>query len=377
MELLLAIVCGGLAAFLCLLWYLDVAPKAGLYKILRRFTTPPESLLPKQTDAPYRRLTHPRKSLHKPILLNLETSEGSGQAVHPDVLYIEEGFGPHRWPYWMVCTPYPYGDDHWENPEIFVSRDGMAWSIPEGLNNPLVTPPAIAGDHYSDPDIVHYADELWLFYRETTRSTQPTCNILYLKKSKDGVSWSEPVEILRENEGRELLSPAVIHDGKRFVLWTIERAAEEFRILRRCSENGVQWSSPETGTVTGMGAGRHLWHIDVIRDAGRLSAALVSCVAMNGGGSRLHYAYSLDEGLHWRMSDFILEQAYEFESQLQYRGSLRKLEGPGDRYQLWYSAASRSNMFSIAYLPMVRVGETLVAEQAPEFKNPLAATAGR
>ncbi|MGA2812612.1 MAG: hypothetical protein ABSG16_14505 [Candidatus Acidiferrum sp.] len=306
--------------------------------------------------------------MHQAILLNLETSDGSGQAVHPDVLHIPGGFGPERWPYWMVCTPYPYGNDYFENPEIFVSTNGIAWSIPDGLHNPIVAPLSVSGDHYSDPDMVYHANELWLFYRETIRSKSPTQNILYLKKSPDGVAWTNPTEILRESEGRELLSPAVIHDGTRFVMWTIEIEDKEFKILRRFSENGIEWGSPDTGTVSGMGTGRHIWHIDVIKEEGRLSAALVSCVAMNGGGSRIHYAYSLNEGLDWHMSDFLLEQAYEFESQLQYRGSLRKFAEPGDRYGLWYSAASSANVFSIAYLQLCRRGETLIGDETLEAK---------
>ena len=39
--------------------------------------------------------------------------------------------------------------------------------------------------------MVHYEGELWLFYRETIRSQTPRQNVLYLKKSKDGVTWSK------------------------------------------------------------------------------------------------------------------------------------------------------------------------------------------
>lgn len=148
-------------------------------------------------DAPYRRVGKVLGELHRPILLNLETSDGSGQACHPDVLYIRGGFGSKKWPYWMVCTPYPYKDNRVENPEIFVSYDGIIWAGPDGGQNPIVATPKVAGDHNSDPDMVFYENQMWLFYRETQKSRAPgktpDRNIIYLLKSKDGVQWTPPV----------------------------------------------------------------------------------------------------------------------------------------------------------------------------------------
>jgi hypothetical protein len=354
MQFLLLTVCAALAGFICFLSYYDLSPKSALYKIMCRFFSLPKCFQPTRTDAPYRRLGTASNTLHKPVLLNLETSDGSGQACHPDVVYIPGGFGGGRWPYWMACTPYPYGQDHFENPEIFASYDGLTWSIPERARNPVVPPPKMVGDHNSDPDILYFEDTLWLFYRETLRSKAPKQNSIYLIKSHDGIAWSKPVEVLSESEGSELLSPAVIHDGSRFVMWTIEIHSGVFEIMRRFSLDGSQWSTPEAGSVRGIASDRHLWHIDVVKETDRLSAALVSCIAMNGGGSRIHYAYSLDGGLSWQASEFLFEQAYEFESQLQYRASLRKIPGSTGNYELWYSAASSTNMWSIAHLQFSR-----------------------
>jgi hypothetical protein len=361
MNSCLAIFCAALVGFMGVLSYFDVSPKAFLYKSLRRFLKPPERLRPVTRDAPYRRIRNITTELHKPVLLNLETSDGSGQACHPDVVHVPGGFGSGRWPYWMVCTPHPYENEYVENPEIFASHDGITWSIPAGLKNPVVAPPEIKGDHHSDPDMIHREGELWLFYRKTLRSQTPKQNILYLTKSKDGVSWSESLEILRDDTGREFLSPAVVYDGRRFVMWTIEIETDGFKLMRRTSGHGVQWSDPERGTVLGLDASRHLWHIDVVIESDRLSAILISSTGEGGGGSRMHYAYSQDGGLNWRMSDFLFEQVYEFEAQRQYRGSLRRLEESDLNYELWYSASNRTNMFSIAYLCFCRPDDTAIA----------------
>jgi hypothetical protein len=351
-------------SFLALLLLLDLTPKAAAYKLLSRIGNPPERFRPLRTDASYRRLLHSNQSLHRPVLLNLETSDGSGQASHPDVLRIPEGFGAGRWPYWMACTPYPYWDSFFENPEIFVSRDGICWLIPPGLRNPLVPSPETRGDHHSDPDLLFYDRQLWLFYRSTFRSKRPAHipdqNTLYLLRSTDGIHWSAPHEILQGSAGAQLLSPAVLHDGRQFLMWTVELADNQLTIARRTSPDGFAWSLPVFAIVAGLPPGRSPWHIDVIQEEDKLSAILVSCTGLGGAGARIHYASSHDHGVTWLAAGFLLDLVYEFEAKLQYRASLLKVGSNADEYQLWYSASSRTNMFSIAYLPLARAQGRLV-----------------
>lgn len=319
-------------------------------------------------DAPYRRVGEAPGEVHRPVLLNLETSDGSGQACHPDVVYIRGGFGSKSWPYWMACTPYPYKDNRVENPEIFASYDGIFWTVPDGSRNPLVPPPKAAGDHNSDPDMVFHENQLWLFYRETRRSKEPKktldTNIIYLMKSRDGVQWSRPLEILRDSTGRGLLSPAVIHDGNSFQMWTVDLGGGELKLVRRSSLDGANWNPPQTGKLIGLDPARQPWHIDVIRDRGGLSAVLVSCTGLGGSGTRIHYAYNEDAGLSWFAEGYLLEQVYEFEANLQYRASLLKADQGASEYELWYSASSHSDVFSIAYVRLVRVGDKLIPQEA-------------
>lgn len=326
-------------------------------------------------DAPYRRVASGSGALHRPVLLNLETSDGSGQACHPDVVFIPQGFGAKKWPYWMVCTPYPYKDNRVENPEIFVSHDGVFWSVPDGTRNSLVPSPKNAGDHNSDPDMIFHQDQLWLFYRETQKSRQPTVlpdtNILYLITSSNGIDWSPPVEVQRENAGRQLLSPAVLHNGRHFLMWTVDLDGGELKLARRTSSDGISWSAPETGNVMGLDAARQPWHIDVIGETDGFSAVLVSCTGLGGAGTRIHYARSND-GLNWSTSGFLLEQIYEFEANLQYRASLCKVPGKSSEYEMWYSASSLTNVFSIAYLRLFRDRDRLIPllpERSSQFES--------
>src|SRR5215467_11448586 len=241
-----------MSSFILLLAYFDLSPKAFIYKATKRFFEPIDSLQPIPRDAPYYRRGCGKK-LHKPVLLNLETSEGSGQACHPDIAYIPEGFGSQKWRYWMVCTPYPYGNDYFENPEIFASSDGLTWFVPKGLQNPVVPSPTNSGDHNSDPELVFRENELWLFYRLTLRSKVPRKvadeHKIYLMKSLDGVRWSAAIEVLTENSGTQLLSPAVVHDGTQFLMWTIECLAGDLKLMRRSSPCGLTWTPPQVAHI--------------------------------------------------------------------------------------------------------------------------------
>jgi hypothetical protein len=73
----------------------------------------------------------------------------------------------------------------------------------------------------------------------------------------------------------------------------------------------------------------------------------------------LHYAHSVDEGNTWNVERFLLEPAYEFEEAFQYRATLVKTGSGPHKYRIWYSAANRRQMFSIAHQAMMRENSTL------------------
>lgn len=351
-----------LASFLLLLIRDDLSPRIAVEKIKNRFSRKPPALLPSFRDAPYRRLTD-QPTRHHPILVNLQTSEGTGQACHPDITYIPEGFGTRGWRYWMVCTPYPYANFVHENPEIFASHDGIHWTIPDGVRNPLVFKPEGAWDYNSDPDMFYLNGQLWLYYRETRHTAHEVETRIYLSTSRDGVDWSSPVEVLcARGDEALLMSPAVIYNNGTFHMWTVERGQKGYRVVRRESADGLRWTAPVCCALAGL-HDREPWHLDVIAEEDRLSALLVSLKASPDW--RLHYAYSVDGGNTWNVDGFLIERAYEFEEALQYRATLLKTSSSPITYRIWYSAANRRQMFSIAHQTMVRVNGSLQPFQGP------------
>jgi hypothetical protein len=358
--LLLASSC--LASFLFLLVRHDLPPRIAVQKIRDRLRKRPPALLPGFGDAPYRRLTN-QPPLHHPTLINLQTSECTGQACHPDVTYIRDGLGTGRWRYWMVCTPYGYANFVQENPEIFASHDGIQWIIPNGVKNPLIPSPGAIWDHNSDPDMLFLDGKLWLYYRETRRTSGPPENRIYLTTSSDGLRWNPAVEVLvARGDTALLMSPAVIYKDPAFRMWTVEKAANRFEVVRRDSTDGLKWSDRVPCTLNGLHE-RQPWHLDVIREEDRLSALFVSLKEPTDW--RLHYADSTDEGETWNVREFLLEPAYQFEEAFQYRATLLKTGSNPHKYRIWYSAANRRYMFSIAHLAMVREDSCL--KPAPDL----------
>lgn len=73
------------------------------------------------------------------------TYDGSGQAVHPSLVYFRDGWGNDRarnnWRYWLVMTPFPNKKERYENPSILVSNEGVKWRVPPGLKNPIEKEP--------------------------------------------------------------------------------------------------------------------------------------------------------------------------------------------------------------------------------------------
>jgi len=361
---LLVTVC--LAGFLFLLIRSDISPRIAIEKIKNRFRKNPPALLPDFRDAPYRRLTD-QPPRHYPVLLNLQTSEGTGQACHPDVTYVSEGFGSERWRYWMVCTPYAYAHFVHENPEIFTSHDGIHWTIPDGVTNPLIFRPEGAWDYNSDPDMFFLNGKLWLYYRETRHAQGLLETRIYLSTSGDGAHWTSPVEVLfAQGDEALLMSPAVIYQNGAFHMWAVDRAANGFQVMRRQSADGFKWSTPVRCALVGLHE-REPWHLDVTCEEGRLSALLVSLNTPPDW--RLHYAYSFDEGNTWNVEGFLLEPAYEFEETLQYRATLLKTGSNPHIYRIWYSAGNRRHRFLIAHQVMIRKNNSLapVADFGPAY----------
>ncbi|MFI7681000.1 DUF2341 domain-containing protein [Actinophytocola sp. NPDC049390] len=203
--------------------------------------------------------------LNAPSPSTTPTYDGSGQAVHPDVVHFPQGWNGFR--YWMAETPYPGSNDKLENPSILVSNDGLRWSVPPGGVNPLVpTPPC---DHNNDPDMLYNdaTGELWMYYLDTRRAKQcagheskPYYDHNYLKliRSSDGVHWTAPVVVVDWVLAIDPLyiAPTIVKQGSTYHLWAVNSGTGAARTAS--SANGLSFANSQAVYLADA-----VWHFDV------------------------------------------------------------------------------------------------------------------
>ncbi|MDR2168132.1 MAG: hypothetical protein LBE35_09840 [Clostridiales bacterium] len=233
-----------------------------------------------------------------PRFLNIPTYEGSGQTVHPHVLFFEESFLGYY--YIMAITPYPYGDESHENPSIFVSQDGVYWTAPPGVANPVTGAPHDVnyGGYFSDPFLLRRGDTLELWFRHTLAQyvggrwvrDNNNHNRIYRIVTTDLENWSEFEIVLECRDGsRPFMSPVVMHDGYVYRLWYTNFYSGLFYIE---SYDALNWSEPVSVDFDLGGIG--VWHHDIVFTGDRYEALLT---AADWGGQRifrLFYAVSYD-----------------------------------------------------------------------------------
>lgn len=272
--------------------------------------------------------------------LSIPTYDGSGQAVHPDIAYFSRGW--HGYKYWMAITPYPYGNDQHENVSIVTSNDGVDWTVPPGLANPLI--PAPACDHNSDPDLVYDAstDELYVFYTEQQRGERCGTlneNRLRLLKSSDGVHWSSPQTVISWDLASTplYLSPGVTLRGGTFDVWLAGGSG----VMHATSKDGLNWTPLEPVSIEASP-----WHLDVVYSEAQ-SAYWMLFVDSPLAGSNLRLATSKD-GIEWMVyPEPLLAPGPDWDGERIYRATL--LLGDDGRLRVWYSAKNKLEEWHVGY----------------------------
>jgi hypothetical protein len=284
--------------------------------------------------------------------LHVTTPDGSGQLVHPDVVYIPEGFCGYR--FWMAVTPYPYCRDRFENPVIRASNDGLSWCALDGASDPLLPAPMPRHLHHADPDLVFDGSRLLLFY--VIRNKLDRWTDFMLIESSDGRHWSAPKLIYRE---WSCVCPAVVRavvgSGSRWHMWYVpfepESGPQRSRLCLRVSDTPYQFHTAEETVCSLDVPGHVIWHIDIIA-VDRGYEALVSAFAKgkNPTRCRVFHAASPD-GVHFELTSpgpLIKPSLLGWDNRAIYRSTFVK-ERDGS-YKIWYSGASWGLHWYIGYL---------------------------
>ncbi len=202
--------------------------------------------------------------LYKKIKLKIPTYDGSGQAVHPDILYGNES--PH---YVLTFTPYPVTNDKYENPCLLVSEDGLRFHEEFNGLNPLAPLPQT--DHNDDPDIIYTNGIYSLVYLETRR---PEKQHLHMLTSSDRQHWKDTVihteYMPLHGEKKLMVSPAQTHkSGLSYLFYILnhEKAKKpEHQIEYVIEDSSGKLNFEKTYTPFFDTLPVNPWHIDIFQD---------------------------------------------------------------------------------------------------------------
>lgn len=287
-----------------------------------------------------------------PLSITLPSYGNVNQFVHPDVVWRPGGWNGKN--YWMVLEPYPFGDETLENPSIIASNDSISWAEPAGIQNPVANglpgncPPGKVC-HNNDGDILLVGNTLVMYYNETVNENGNITNIKRLT-STNGTTWSAPQTVLQRTNYP--LSPAVVYENNLYTMWfvlsTTGCGGTPEVIKRRRSADGIDWSQypEETITMTGV-SGIVPWHLDVVRDGGKLAMVFAGYPSGNCGTMSLYYAESVD-GLNWKASStpLIAPSVSGWDNPVIYRSSFL---ANNNNLKVWYSARNASLVWKVGY----------------------------
>ncbi len=269
--------------------------------------------------------------------LSIPTYDGSNQLTNPDVAYVSSGWNGYK--YWMAMTPYPNGNEAYSNPSVVASNDGLSWTVPTGLTNPLVAKPT--GGFNNDPALVLVGSTMRMYFGQTFDS-QHGANSNYhtdvrLMTSTNGTSWTSPQTVL--TLANYVMSSTVIYDGSMYYLWYVTSpngcpsSTQTMYVLQ--SSDGITWTGQTAVSIPNLPDVP--FEMDVHQEGSTyrmLIAAYPSSTTC--GWTSIYYAESSDR-VHWtpRLDPMLRATAVGWDNTQVYRPTFT---GSGSFLRIWYPA---------------------------------------
>lgn len=268
------------------------------------------------------------------------TYDGSGQTVHPSVIDFLAEYNMASWRgyrYWMAHTPYPGGNDAYENPSLLASHDGQTWVTPAGISNPLTAGrPGFdgGGGAYEEPGGWNADSDLCY---------DPVENVLRLywmscQLDAEGLSYFACTESGNSSTfaivpiGGGGMSPTIVReDATHWHKWDVPGG-----VRYQSSSDGVNWVGSANCTFPQSVS---VWHVEVKRNPhnGRLEMLL------NDGFDLFHFESSFSSPTSWGLvfagqPTKAVERAAGWNSNRIYRSSLSFSVTDSLLRRVWYSA---------------------------------------
>ena len=221
----------------------------------------------------------------------LDTFDGSGQAVHPDMAFFEGQ-------YWLAVTPYPYGMEDYENPCIYQGNGLSDLLAPDG-------PIAIQhihkrGVHLSDPCFAIKGNTLYCYYRESERKGDKEEHCIWGVQYDGSIKgWCKPVLLMRSVEDK-ILSPAMLYDESgKLIIFYVSSKNDPYSLVYTYGNGTIDEIAK--CDIAGLPEDYYLWHIGIkkveelnpaITDSRELVGLFLMKSIKAGGGMKLFEARS-------------------------------------------------------------------------------------
>ena len=200
----------------------------------------------------------------------VETPYGNNRGVvHPQILEFPNRFMGCR--YILAITGYTNGNTQEENPFLLGSNDLQNFELLTPLLDEPVSHTWEKGVVYNSDPFMFYdikTGDLCLIFRECWADTSggspsQTHEFLYIRRTKDGNSWSER-ELMWGNQVGTLMSPAVIYDAKTetYHMYAVGRSNGSAYGLIHLTSKTLKNDWALVGLITPP-SGSSVWHVDV------------------------------------------------------------------------------------------------------------------
>lgn len=295
------------------------------------------------------------------------TYEGSGQTIHPSMLYFKDGWNGYN--FWLGITPYPNSNDAAENPSVFASNDGINWVVPYSTPNPLDRTTDVNTYYLSDTQLVYRKDlnRLEIWYRKYSSKTSLVQEVIYRRTTTDGSTWTDVEELhsITGGNGAVLLSPTAIYEDGIYKIWV----SGYNDICYYTSTDGKNWNLVNSAVLPRSTAG---FHIAVTRTnngyvmLGHLQGSSPTDKSAQG----IVYTFS-EDGINWGEPKKILtvsNNADAFDYNQLYRPQLTVGDG---KYYLVYSGRNNKNEWhtGILEVPVSITTTTRMKHKASEIQE--------
>lgn len=269
--------------------------------------------------------------------LDLPTYDGLDQSTHPTIC-------KYNGIYYLAATPFPYGNDLYENPCVYKSKDGEHFAPIEG-GYPLVKPSEHDQLIYlSDPYLYVEKDKLCLIYRECAYYDNDSyiANLYKIEMDKED-KWSKPVKIFECCSGA--MSPCLTTEGEKQFLYYVSFSGNNTILMKKSIDDDEE----ETVLVEGIPFDMMLWHIDIFRMEDSTVTGLFT-IAADHYGSKARLFVAKQENGKWIVGNEII-----FDEQLitkMYKASMVQLNDAS--YRLYVSLRRKDRKWKIYYVDYFR-----------------------